>query len=422
MVWRRRTDEALLTMNENGIWDKGPHRRVTFAPLTAMYQWAITLPAAVEGHDAEIKHSAFVAWPNPKPIGEGVFSVPGVQLWLDSGGTLVGSVEFWGEGGYLLGAGAPDDSVGIDGNYYLNTDDMEYWGPKGETTEETWDDTGPTALPEPDGGNEWILGSGSPHDGADGDYWFDKHASAWYGPKADGTWDDTGPHTLPDPGETLISETDLQTLSATLPPLQFADYGLVGDDISADTTAIETVYSDWVDIGVIPAGSGILMNGGLAGNVGARINMTPADGIKDGAGSASVSLELGDADEGIVATLDLLSANASFDTGQVWLSGTTVPAAGLGNIGDFYTRTTTGFWYGPKTISGWGTAKDPWVNPPPANNYTCSVGKSDLAKNGQLISWGDDVAKVRVKLVVSAATNCDIGGTVGNLGLRRFYQ
>lgn len=36
-------------------------------------------------------------------------------------------------------------------------------------------------------------------------------------------------------------------------------------------------------------------------------------------------------------------------------SGTTVPASPLGNVGDFYFRTTTGDFYGPKTAAGWGT-------------------------------------------------------------------
>ena len=36
-------------------------------------------------------------------------------------------------------------------------------------------------------------------------------------------------------------------------------------------------------------------------------------------------------------------------------SGTTVPSTTLGNVGDFYFRTTTSEFYGPKTASSWGT-------------------------------------------------------------------
>ncbi|TYR35116.1 hypothetical protein FXV77_14315 [Sphingobacterium phlebotomi] len=41
--------------------------------------------------------------------------------------------------------------------------------------------------------------------------------------------------------------------------------------------------------------------------------------------------------------------------GSKILSGTTVPAAGIGVNGDFYFRTTTADFYGPKVSSGWGT-------------------------------------------------------------------
>jgi hypothetical protein len=44
--------------------------------------------------------------------------------------------------------------------------------------------------------------------------------------------------------------------------------------------------------------------------------------------------------------------------GKTVLNGTTVPAAGLGNNGDFYIRTSTDEIYGPKTAGAWGTATE----------------------------------------------------------------
>src|SRR5262249_38562576 len=41
--------------------------------------------------------------------------------------------------------------------------------------------------------------------------------------------------------------------------------------------------------------------------------------------------------------------------GKTVLNGTTVPAAGTGNNGDFYIRTTTNEIYGPKTSGAWGS-------------------------------------------------------------------
>ncbi|MVZ65333.1 hypothetical protein GQF61_05660 [Sphingobacterium sp. DK4209] len=42
--------------------------------------------------------------------------------------------------------------------------------------------------------------------------------------------------------------------------------------------------------------------------------------------------------------------------GSMFYSGTTVPAATLGKVGDFYFRTSTSDLYGPKKSTGWGTA------------------------------------------------------------------
>jgi hypothetical protein len=42
--------------------------------------------------------------------------------------------------------------------------------------------------------------------------------------------------------------------------------------------------------------------------------------------------------------------------GSTILSGTGIPAATLGKVGDFYINMTNLFFYGPKTASGWGTA------------------------------------------------------------------
>lgn len=50
------------------------------------------------------------------------------------------------------------------------------------------------------------------------------------------------------------------------------------------------------------------------------------------------------------------ATGAAGAAGSKILSGTAVPAAGLGAVGDFYFRTSNADFYGPKTASGWGTA------------------------------------------------------------------
>lgn len=59
---------------------------------------------------------------------------------------------------------------------------------------------------------QWLSGAGAPADGtgANGDYYLDSTASAWYGPKAAGTWVGTGPVSLAGPtGATGAAGADL---------------------------------------------------------------------------------------------------------------------------------------------------------------------------------------------------------------------
>src|SRR5690625_2694892 len=49
------------------------------------------------------------------------------------------------------------------------------------------------------------------------------------------------------------------------------------------------------------------------------------------------------------------ATGAKGQDGSQFLSGTAVPASSLGNVGDFYFRTSTSVLYGPKTSSGWGS-------------------------------------------------------------------
>jgi hypothetical protein len=94
------------------------------------------------------------------------------------------------------GTGAPSTSLGDEGDYYmdLDPDTPEWYGPKGEEDEEGDGDwPGPTALKDP-GPGDWLHVAGEPDDdGIDGDYYLDTTDMAWWGPKADGSWVGTGP-------------------------------------------------------------------------------------------------------------------------------------------------------------------------------------------------------------------------------------
>ena len=348
-----------------------PPRRIIHAPK-GFRAWPLDLPDGLSGTDADEDLSDWMDLDPPYPVGVGIFSLPSMSLHLAAGGSLTGAVECWGPGIYLTGAGAPAAGVGVDGDYYLNVTDMEYWGPKGDHTKGSWVSTGPTALPTPQGDHTWLFGAAAPSDGTgeDGDYWFDQKNHAWYGPKADGSWASTGPHALPAPGDALISEADLLTLSSeTIPPQEFTDYGLFTDTYAwSPAGGTGAFYSAWIPCGPIPAGSGFLIgSNGLYGPMGGTSLSSSASDFGAAASIACEgSIELGDAGGAVVASIPtehhVMSYTPPSDGGSLALSQPTAQCAP--------------------------------------------------------VSWGD-VAKARVKLNVLACSNAYTTYAAWQIGLRR---
>jgi hypothetical protein len=97
----------------------------------------------------------------------------------------------------LNGTGAPDDVTdGVDGDFYIDTAAIDIYGPK---TAGAWGTgvslVGPPGTDGDDGldgtdGNTVLSGSGAPSGGlgVDGDFYIDTAALAFYGPKASGSW------------------------------------------------------------------------------------------------------------------------------------------------------------------------------------------------------------------------------------------
>lgn len=122
---------------------------------------------------------------------------PGVPM---GGGTGSGT----GGGVVLTGAGAPANSLGNNGDYYLDTNTWTLYGPKAN---DVWP-AGVTLVTQPGGsggsggtgggtagnGGHILYGSGAPTDdiGVDGDFYFDTTTGTLYGPKAGGKWPTSG--------------------------------------------------------------------------------------------------------------------------------------------------------------------------------------------------------------------------------------
>jgi len=91
---------------------------------------------------------------------------------------------------WINGSGAPDPDTGDEDDFYLDTTNYQWYGPKGEEDDDgngSW--PGSFALPDPDPG-AWLSGAKPPKDtdGVEGDYWLDTAHHIYYGPKGETTW------------------------------------------------------------------------------------------------------------------------------------------------------------------------------------------------------------------------------------------
>jgi hypothetical protein len=87
----------------------------------------------------------------------------------------------------LSGSGVPSNSLGVAGDYYQRTDTAQLYGPK--VVDANWDAASVITLPGADG-KTVLNGSGAPSDslGENGDFYLDTTGDFIYGPKTGGSW------------------------------------------------------------------------------------------------------------------------------------------------------------------------------------------------------------------------------------------
>jgi integrin beta 8 len=123
--------------------------------------------------------------------------------WPSSGAGLIGPAGADGAPGedgktILSGAGAPQNTDGTDGDFYLDTQDHVLYGPKASTWPAGVSLVGTDGADGADGvdgapgadGKTLLSGSGAPSGGTgiNGDFYLDTTSHVIYGPKVSGSW------------------------------------------------------------------------------------------------------------------------------------------------------------------------------------------------------------------------------------------
>lgn len=163
-----------------------------------------------------------------------------------------GAVGPAGEDGSVMhaGKGAPEKDVGVNGDFYLNRNTGELYGPKNDKGWGT-----PISLQGPPGqdgkdgeaGSQIHSGTGAPATslGANGDYYLDKASFELYGPKTGSGWGN--PISLKGTANVLYSSwVDIAGNSGEWKPKEFFNDSLRYHDIAANT-----LTQDIVDKGVV---------------------------------------------------------------------------------------------------------------------------------------------------------------------------
>jgi hypothetical protein len=236
-------------------------------------------------------------------------------------------------GPVLASPGAPKNSLGVDGDYFLNTATGQLYGPKagGMWPANSIGIATGTAIAGVNGtnGNTLLNGTTPPSNaqGRDGDFYLNTSTKAIFGPKAANTWPSIGLslggadglNGMPGPaganGNTIYSGTGIPANTQ----------GMNGD-FYIDTTALllygPKASNTWPVLGQSLAGTA-----GAAGAPGAAGPVGPA-GVNGAAGTP----------------------------GSTIFSGAGSPAPATGVPGDYYIDSQTSKLYGPKTGADWSTS------------------------------------------------------------------
>jgi hypothetical protein len=268
---------------------------------------------------------------------EGPQGIPGPQGTTGAQGAP-GAVGPAGQDGSIIysGNGAPASSVGKNGDYYLDDNTGNLYGPKTASgwgtpvplrgSGSTQGPAGPAGPQGPQGvagtpGSKIYSGTGAPAAslGNNGDFYLDKQSYLLYGPKTNNAWG------------TPILLQGAQGIQGPQGPA-----GIPGSQILSGNGAPSASIGSTGDY-YLDKSTGNLYGPKTAGGWGNPVSLKGANGAQGPAGPAGPQGSQG----------------AAGTPGSQIYSGSTAPPSNIGIAGDYYIDTIHAVIYGPKTASGW---------------------------------------------------------------------
>ncbi|SHN33601.1 hypothetical protein [Mucilaginibacter sp. OK098] len=246
----------------------------------------------------------------------------GIPVLLKGAQGVQGPIGPAGADGSIIysGTGVPDVGLGKNGDYYIDKSTGGLYGPK---TARGWGS--PTSLKGANGsngtdgtdGSTILSGSGAPiaTQGNTGDFYLDKNTYLFYGPKSATGW-----------GIPVLLK-GAEGVQGPVGPAG-ADGSIIYSGNGTPDPRIGVAGDYYFD-----KTNGALYGPKTNNGWGLPTSLVGPQGNKGSNGSNGTNGK----------------------DGNTILSGTGVPSAAIGNIGDFYLDTSTFLFYGPKSNSGWGT-------------------------------------------------------------------
>jgi len=271
---------------------------------------------------------------------EGPQGIPGPQGSAGAQGAS-GAVGPAGQDGSIIysGKGAPASSVGKNGDYYLDDNTGNLYGPKTasgwgtplslKSSGSTQGPAGPQGPQGPQGvagtpGSQIYSGSGAPAAslGNNGDFYLDKQGYLLYGPKTNNTW-----------GSPIL----LQGAQGIQGPQGPA--GVPGSQIFSGNGAPSSTIGNTGDY-YLDKSTGNFYGPKTTSGWGSPIPLKGANGAQGPAGPQGPQGSQG-------------AQGAAGTPGSQIYSGSTAPPSNIGIAGDYYIDTIHAIIYGPKTTGGW---------------------------------------------------------------------